>query len=183
MAAATQAGSNNDLSCVHRAVVAGESADQVRRLIEGYAQGSDERRKAVVDYRSSEEGNAEAPLNAAHRLARGDLVAVLLESGADATAIGPKCHPLALAVHYRLLGTLRELLRSGRHHPNEQIPYKAGSSTADGRAPDGEDENDGRWCRLVHLIVAPPRRSQGDPQPPPLLEALHMLKHEFGLGA
>jgi ankyrin repeat protein len=111
---------------------------------------------------------------------RGDLVAVLLEAGADvAAAIGPACSPLAFAMHYGRADMLRTLMRSGRHRAGDKIPYTGKSSVRGHRE---EYRSDACWCRPCHLAVRPPKYNDhaADDQPPPQLPLLDILVREFG---
>jgi ankyrin repeat protein len=163
---------------VLRAVKAGASADELRRIIEqcaagGTGQSREESRLAAVNYRTGEHDFP--PLRIAHGARRGDLVGALLEAGADAkAAFGPDCSPLALAIHHGQTDTLRALLRSGRHHAEEGLAYGPVSTLA-GAVRQGD------WCRPVHVALAPPKWPTLDsPQPPPNLAALEVLVREFG---
>jgi ankyrin repeat protein len=176
------AADNSAPDAVLRAVIAGASADELRRVIEQYTAG--ERRLAAVNYRTREHDRDVTPLRIAHdvtplRIAhsceRGDLVGALLEAGADAkAAFGPNCSPLAVAIYHGQTDTLRALLRSGRHHAEEQLAYGS-MSTLEGAVYEGD------WCRPVHLAAAPPRwPTVISPWPPPNLAALEVLVREFG---
>jgi hypothetical protein len=114
---------------VHRAVAAGLSEVEVRRAIIDCAQGSVERRVAAVNQagRVGVEGaepHDETPLQAAHRLQRGDLVVILLEAGADASALFPggRATALVLCVAYGQVQSLRALLLQG-HDANQRVYY------------------------------------------------------------
>jgi ankyrin repeat protein len=179
-AAAAATAAVDPASCVLRAVKAGASADELRRIIEhcaagGLGQSREERRLAAVNYRTREHHHDVTPLHIAHDARRGDLVGALLEAGADAkAAFGPRCSPLALAIHHGQHDTLRALLRSGTDHAEEELAYGPGSPLAGAVLQ-------GVWCRPVHLAAAPPRwPSRYDPQPPPNLAALEVLVREFG---
>jgi hypothetical protein len=58
----------------------------------------------------------------------------------------------------------------GRHDANEKLPYGRGTLV------DG-DPFTFYSCRPVHLAIAPPRRSRGDPRPPP--DAVTLLVREL----
>lgn len=158
----------DDPSCVLFAVVAEKSAAKLRAVIEAYAKGSEERRSEAVNYVLSLESGPATPIDLAHTLRRGDLVGVLLEAGADATAIGPKCDALALAIYYGQLGALRALLRSGRYDANGPFP------------PASAQGSERLFLRPVHLAVVPSRYSLSTASAPPQLEALAVLVREFG---
>jgi len=175
-------GGADPAGCVLRAVQARVSAGALRRVIEDYAAGGtgtprsrEERRLAAVNYRTREHDRDVTPLYVASSSGRGDLVGALLEAGADAkAAFGPNCSPLALAIHHGQTDTLRALLRSGRHHAEEELAYGP-RSTLEGAVRQGV------WCRPVHVAAAPPRWPTLDsPQPPPNLAALEVLVREFG---
>jgi hypothetical protein len=151
-----------DLSAVYRAVASGQSEEQVRRLIRQCR--SQKRREAAVNARI----DGETALQAAHRLARGDLVGALLENGAHATQLGPRAHPLAIAIHYGRRYTVSALIRQG-HDPNDELAYSPWSTVAGGHG------HGFGFCRPIHLCVAPPRRARGDPRPPPQLGCLMEL--------
>jgi hypothetical protein len=106
----------SDLSRVYRAVAAGKSAEQVLRVIEEVAQGSDERRATAV-------GHSETPLAAAHRLRRGDLVGALVrQAGADVGGVfGRLWTPITVCIVYGQAESVSALLKAG-HDPNERIP-------------------------------------------------------------
>jgi ankyrin repeat protein len=76
--------------------------------------GNEQQRKAAVN--ATDPSNEEMPLQAAHRLQRGDLVGALLEAGADASALFPLATPLVLCIAYGLVDSLRALLKAG-HDP------------------------------------------------------------------
>jgi ankyrin repeat protein len=178
---------------VYAAVAAGEPAERVGRMLAEAS--SPAKRKAAA--------NGETPLQAAHRLRRGDLVAAILLAGADARALFPggRCNALALLIHYGQAGALRELLRAGAPPaPDAPVPYCRGGLLEGGRFdPDyippppglfpsaGEDDEEGGSNRAtgcafstpVHLCIVPPRRDRGDPVPPPQLECLRVLVGEF----
>lgn len=129
---------DNDLAIVYRAVDQGASADQVRALLAG---GPRTRRakqqwlSAVLECKGGP-NNDETPLRRAHRRRDGPLVGALLEHGADACALGPKANPLATCIAYGQADSLRVLLRSGRHSPDERLAYRpvgtvAGADDAD----------------------------------------------------
>jgi hypothetical protein len=152
-------GSGDDLSygCVHRAAAAGKSAEEVSRLIELCAQG-DKKRRAVNE---TGRNNSESPLQAAHRLQRGDLVGALLEAGADVSALSPFATPLVLCIAYGLADSLRVLLKAG-HDANQRLYY----SPLDSINPLmglGSPYS----CTAAHLCVAPPRLSDDDNGIPP----------------
>jgi hypothetical protein len=70
---------------------------QVRRIIEAYAQGSEQRREAAFNFPcKSVERDSDTPLKAAHHRHNCPLVGALLEAGADASALYPSgsCHAL-----------------------------------------------------------------------------------------
>jgi ankyrin repeat protein len=113
---------------IYRAVAAGKSADDVRRAIE--------RSRAVVPGSTAQQQRAaavnqagqtgETPLQGnAHRQWRGDLVGLLLENGADTAGLfeARQITPLAVAVAYGLVDTVRALLTAG-HDANENFYYK-----------------------------------------------------------
>jgi hypothetical protein len=166
----------NDLSCVYRAVDQGASAEEVRAILEGGPRTRRAKQQwlaAVLEHKGGPNKN-ETPLQAAHHRRRdGALVGALLEHGADAAAIGPRCSPLALAIHYGLADTLRVLLRSARHSADEQLAYHSRATIA---GADGSLAS----CRPVHLCVVPPRLASGDASPSPRLECLDLLVREFG---
>jgi ankyrin repeat protein len=172
------AGADNGSDSVYRAVSAGESEQEVRRLIEACAVGSATRldarkRRAAAVNRSSSEGSGETPLQAAHRLNRGDLVGALLEHGAEADDLfdSGECDALALCIHYNEVGTLRALLGAGCD-PNKKLAY-GGCDTLEG-------SGGLVFCRAAHLCILPPRRSSSDPLPEPRLQCLEVLVREFG---
>jgi ankyrin repeat protein len=176
MAAEAGVADDNDPSCVLRAVKAGSTAEQVRQVIESYASAGgartrrshEARRKAAVDF---EDDDGETSLAAAHRAARGDLVGVLLENGADPKTLSPECRALALAIQYGLTNTLRALLRDKREDVHAPIHY----------SPFATDEgNPSRSCSAAHLCVVPPRRIYWVAALPPQLECLEVLVREFG---
>jgi hypothetical protein len=169
-------GSNNDLSCVYRAVDEGASAEQVRAILAG---GPHTRRAkqqwlaAVLEYKGGANSD-ETPLQAAHRRRDGPVVGALLEHGADTAAIGPHANALAICIAYGQVDGLRVLLRSGKHSADEKLAYRTWA-TVDGV---GEPRCS---CRPVHLCVVPPLLSPSDPYPPHLqLECLNVLVREFG---
>jgi len=95
---------------VYCAVAAGESAEEVRRVIELCAQGDEQRRAQAVNHKGVEE----SPLQAAHRQRRGDLVGALVEAGADVGGIFDGRLPaLAVCVAYGQVESVRALLRKG----------------------------------------------------------------------
>jgi alanyl-tRNA synthetase len=112
----------SDLSRVYRAVAAGESAEQVLRVIEEVAQGSDETRALAVNKKGEE--SDETPLAAAHRLRRGDLVGALVEAGADVGGVfgGGPWTPVAVCIVYGQAESVSALLKAG-HDPNERISW------------------------------------------------------------
>jgi len=169
-----------------RAVAARATADELRRVIEAYAAGGatprecEERRLAAVNYPipSGCDDPAYRPLfSALFVYGRCDLVAVLLEAGADAAAAcGPNCSALALALHCGLTDTLRALLRTGRCQADEELRYqiKGFVEGVEGVPPAIRSAR----CRAVHLAIVPP--VMDDPEPPPRLDALAVLVREYG---
>jgi ankyrin repeat protein len=173
-------GGDAPVARVLRAVEAGVSAEQLRAVIDMYASeggcdytpGTYEvRRAAAVNYRPAGGYSDACPLRRAHSQARGDVVSVLLEAGADArAAFGPNCSPLALAIHYDLTETLRALLRSGLYDVDAPLRYDCRSNV------EGYDDGPAS-CRAVHLAIVPPSHLYDIP---PRLDALEILVREFG---
>jgi hypothetical protein len=167
---------------VLRAVDANRSVSEVRRVIVECACGSDERRAAAVNekYRPgpphlAHADVADTPLCVAHVLGRGDLVGLLLASGADAGAVvagGREAASLALAVSHGQVGTLRTLLKKKGYDANARLPYRAGCTP--------NCSHDDYWCTLAHLAVVPLRRCPDQPLLPPQLECLEILVREGG---
>jgi hypothetical protein len=100
-----------DFARVHRAVAAGESDEELRRVIEDCAQGDDQRRKAAANRAVGEE----TPPQAVHRQRRGDLVGALVEAGADVGAIfSGRLTLLAVCIAYGQAGSVRVAAQRAR---------------------------------------------------------------------
>jgi len=124
---------NDPPTQLYRAVADGRSAEEVRAAIEACAPpgpvtrnssrcgiapalnrvARNDRIYGRGKRNDRNNGRDETPLQAAHRLQRGDLVGLLLEAGADAAALSSHRHhdPLALCIAYGQAGSLRALLR------------------------------------------------------------------------
>jgi hypothetical protein len=170
----------NDLACVYRAVAEqGATAEQVRAIVAtggglSAPQARDEWRVAVVNYKTDDTEVADTPLCAAHRRRDGPLVGALLEAGAaDASFFAPSGNALALAIHHGQIDAVRALLRSERHDADEKVALTTTSRF--------EPEPDlSCFARPAHLaVVPPPWASYSAVHPPPQLEILTILGHEF----
>jgi ankyrin repeat protein len=156
---------NDDPSAVFQAVDAGASVGEVRQLL---VEAPDAWRTAALNYRCAD-GN-ETALQAAHRRRDGAIVGVLLEHGADPTALHPNANALVVCIAYGQVNSLRVLLSSGRHSANEQVARPFDLTTDYGSAA--------HFTRPVHLCVAPPRI--GGERTPPQIECLKVLVVDFG---
>jgi ankyrin repeat protein len=172
---------------LYRAVAAGCTADELRAAIEACAPPgpsssttttNDRARRMAAAVNSVElngrDGRGETPLQAAHRMQRGDLVGPLLEAGADAASLSihRRVDPLAVCIAYGQAASLRALLRQG-HDANRRVEYGFGYSLDVGCS--GSD-----FCSPVHLCIRPPRLAPGIPQLPPQLDCLRVLVEEGG---
>jgi hypothetical protein len=104
-------------------------------------------------------GRGEAPIEAADRLERGDLVGLLLEAGAEPVGFNrPWDNKIAICVDAGQANTLRVLLRSGVNGggANARFPY----------------DDPSQFCTAMHLCVSPPT--------PERLECLKVLVKEVG---
>jgi ankyrin repeat protein len=162
------AASNDDDGCVFASVAAGDSAEQLRRVIDEFAQGSDERRLLAVNHVGPD---GDTPLVAAFSQCRGDLVGALVENGADVGGIfGGRLTPLAVCVLYRQVESVRALLKTG-HEADEKVLYMLRDRYIHPPA-DGS-------CTAAHLCIAPPLFDRSVP-PAPQLECLRVLVREGG---
>jgi len=161
MAAAAPAGSSRDFGVgdrnvsataaedecsgrVYCAVAAGESAEEVHRVIDLCAQGDEQRRVQDVNQNGGEDTD-ETPLQAAHRQERGDLVGALVEAGADIGGIFDGRLPaLAVCIAYGLVESVRALLRK-RHSAKAEIQWNV-------RRRSGAPTES---CTLAHFCLAP----------------------------
>jgi hypothetical protein len=153
---------------VYAAVAAGESDEEVRRVIAEC--GDEQQRTAAVNHKG--QNSNETPLAAAHRLRRGDLVGALLEAGADASKLFRRATPLVLCIAYGLADSLRVLLKAG-HDPNQQIGYGPHDSL--------EGNPYGSFCTAAHLCLAPPRLSPAqETNPTDQVLVARILAHSDG---
>lgn len=154
---------------VNDAVASGCTAQQLRRVFDRVARGSDEKRKAAANRKSSKK---ESPLQVAHRSHRGDLVGTLLAAGASASSLFKtyRANALELSICYDQPEAVRALLRSGA--PANALIACHEDSTI-GSAGRGT-------CSLLHACLVPPVRASGDPRPPPRLGCLEILVKEGG---
>jgi hypothetical protein len=205
--AAAEGAAASALRRLARAVERGKSAATVRSLIDECAQQEREQdpSSSSTINRRSEAANQRVTVGAnrgwtlldvAHlRLGRADLVAALVESGADVPAAFSGHAPrdaLVLCIHYGLAGSLRVILANKWRAANEKLPYWTGSDVHGCPATKSPFPE---FCRPAHLCVVPPRPldEEGDdrggpkhafgsgPIPPPQLECLQVLL-EFGGG-
>jgi ankyrin repeat protein len=165
-AAAAAAAATDNFARVHRAVAAGESAEEVRRLIAEYA--DEQMRVQAVNMKS--QNNNETPLATAHRLQRGNLVGALLEAGADASKLFRRATPLVVCIAHGQVESVRVLLKAG-HDPNQRIEYGSNNYLVGSASGDS--------CTAAHLCLTPPRLSDAAaPGPPPQLACLEVLVQE-----
>jgi len=135
-------GNDKDSGRVYRAVAAGESAEEVRRIIDQCARVDEQRRAAAVNWGIGEE----TPLRAAHRQRRGDLVGALVEAGASVGGIFQgRLTPIAVCIAYGRVDSVRALLRNG-HDPSEKIKWDPTYGFAG---------NGVIFCLPAHLCLAP----------------------------
>lgn len=161
------------LSSVYDAVSTGCTAQQLHLVLDraAAAQGSEEARTAAANITGL---NGESPLQAAHRLNRGDLVGALLLAGANAENLITtyRANALQLCIfHDQPEDALRALIRSGAP-ANAEIERHRGEPI--GSASYGT-------CSLLHACLVPPVRESGDPRPPPRLKLLELLAKEGGV--
>ena len=140
---------------VYNSVAAGESVERVRRVLDLYARGSEERRREAAEAegflpaRRGKKFTSETPLQAACRLKRGDLVGFLLvEAGAAVeglTHFRDGAPPLAVCCAYGEVERVRELLGAG-HNPDDKVPCRRVVSYSYSYEP----------CKAVHICVRPP---------------------------
>jgi hypothetical protein len=175
---------------VYRSVVAGETPEQVQRMIDLVAEGSDARRRSAVnaagrhDYYDHSEvwrrrpracTRDETPLQAAHRLRRANLVGLLVMQGAEAKGLegfgsDSRVPSLALVASYGLVSDLRKMLRRGR---DANKKFSCAPSWNKGRLVSD--------CTAAHVCVSTPATMYG--QPPAaedLLLCLRLLVKEGG---
>jgi ankyrin repeat protein len=166
---------------VYEAVVAGESADTLRTIIEecavaygsrAFKKGVEARRLAAVNtpvlrpqqqqqrQQPQQEGapgeqEKELPLAAACRLDRHDLICVLVEQGADVEQVyGPNATPLGVCIACGdddAEASVRALLRHGRADARAPVPR----ATWNKYALVWEIQSEPRTCTAAHLCVSP----------------------------
>jgi hypothetical protein len=117
----------DDLRHIYTAVLENKSAEEISDLLDEVARGSDERRRAAVNFvGKNEHREREMPLQAAGRLARGiDTMALLVDAGASLEAFqggGDRVTALALCICFKTREDLRALLRQGRQDVNQRCP-------------------------------------------------------------
>lgn len=179
----------NDFGLVFRAVAAGKSAQEVSHRLGLCAQGSSERRAAAASACAAAAGNAFAhrfgpdlpAIEVAYLYDRGDLVALLLESGADTSKIweGQGCEPVALCIHFDLPRTLDALLASGRIDAN--APARLYNTPEWVGLNDSDSFESGFSSTAVHLCAGP---TNGPPLVDlPRLECLRVLLERHGADA
>jgi ankyrin repeat protein len=155
----------NAARIVRRAITARCDARTLRGIIEDCAQGSDARRAALLNTKT----DGETPLEAALRLKRGDLVAVLLLAGAQVASLAS---PIALLILDGEAESLRALLLKTGWDVDAPLAS---------RVQNDVDVERRLELRATHHCLLAPRHSADDPTPPPpRLDALEMLVREFG---
>jgi len=168
---------DDDFGLVYKSVAGGDSVEQVRRAIEVCARGSAQRRAAAVNREGSHQASGmktardESPLAAACRLGRGDLVALLVEAGAD-VRVCDHATPLSACIPYGDVDTVRALLRAGID-ANAKLAYMPFLR---------HWPSDTSGCSAAHLCLWPPQVPLArDRAGPPQLEILQILAQEGNL--
>jgi hypothetical protein len=161
-------GGGADYARVYRAVAAGESDEEVRRVIDDVSQGDGQRRQAAANWPVSNE----TPLQAAHRQRRGDLVGALVEAGASVGGIFEgRLTPLAVCIAYGRVDSARALLRNG-HDPSETIKWMP---------PYGFTQDYLKFCSPAHFCLAPAPLDPSQPRGARQVGCLEILVNEGGV--